>query len=170
MWTQAHGGDLSRNFVADSVTMFSDAAAALQSDVDSKAARQMECASPLIVSALGDDAPLRTVADAAGDPTKILCLLDARFASSRVMSRISSQTALYRKTYNNGDMFVFVDEFASLFAQLEHMGYDSSVPESHKAPMLLASIPWSRRWRRLPPHCEQGHIGADVGVGVHDLD
>jgi hypothetical protein len=105
---------LSRNFVADSVTMFSDAAAALQSDVDSKAARQMECASPLIVSALGDDAPLRTVADAAGDPTKILCLLDARFASSRVMSRISSQTALYRKTYNNGDMFVFVDELASL--------------------------------------------------------
>jgi hypothetical protein len=70
MSTQASGGDLSRNFVADSVTTFSDAAAALQSDVDSKTARQMECASPLIVSALGDDATLRIVADADGDPAK----------------------------------------------------------------------------------------------------
>jgi hypothetical protein len=70
MWTLAHGGDTSRNRVADSVTTFSDAAAALQSDVNSKTARQMECASPLIVSALGDDAPLRIVADADGDPTK----------------------------------------------------------------------------------------------------
>jgi hypothetical protein len=69
MSTQASGGDTSRNFVADSVTTFSDAAAALQSDVDSKTARQMERASPLIVSALGD-APLRIVADADGDPTK----------------------------------------------------------------------------------------------------
>jgi hypothetical protein len=170
MWTQAHGGDTSRNCVADSVTTFSDTAVALQSDVDSKAARQMECASPLIVSALGDDATLRIEADADGDPTKILCLLGARYASSRAVSRIVVQTALHRKAYNNDDMSVCMDEFASLFAQLEHMGYDSSVPESHKAPMLLASIPWSRRWRRLPPHCEQGHIGADVGVGVHDLD
>jgi hypothetical protein len=69
MWTQAHGGDLSRNFVADSVTTFSDAAAALRSDVDSKTARQMERASPLIVSALGD-ATLRIVADADGDSEK----------------------------------------------------------------------------------------------------
>jgi hypothetical protein len=97
------------------------------------------------------------VADADGDPAKMLSLLGARFASSRVMSRISSQTALYRKTCNNGDFSV-------------RTGFDASVPESHKAPMLLASIPWSRRWRRLPPHCEQGHVGADVGVGVHDLD
>jgi hypothetical protein len=69
MWTQASGGDLSRNFVADSVTTFSDAAVALQSDVDSKTARQMERASPLIVSALGD-APLCIVADADGDSAK----------------------------------------------------------------------------------------------------
>jgi hypothetical protein len=69
MWTQAHGGDTSRNCVADSVTTFSDAAAALQSDVDSKAARQMERSSSLIVSALGD-AALRIVADADGDPAK----------------------------------------------------------------------------------------------------
>jgi hypothetical protein len=70
MWTQASGGDLSRNCVADSVTTFSDAAVALQSDVDSKAVQQMERSSSLIVSALGDDATLRIVADADGDPTK----------------------------------------------------------------------------------------------------
>jgi hypothetical protein len=69
MSTQASGGDLSRNFVADSVTTFSDAAEALQSDVDSKTARQMERASPPIVSALGD-ATLRIVADADGDSEK----------------------------------------------------------------------------------------------------
>jgi hypothetical protein len=78
---------LSRNYVADSVTTFSDTAVALQSDVDSNPARQMERASPLIVSALGD-ATLRIVADTDGDPTKILCLLDARYAFSRAVSRI----------------------------------------------------------------------------------
>jgi hypothetical protein len=52
--TQASGGDSSRNCVADSVKTFSDVAAALQSDVDSKTARQMECASSLIISTLGD--------------------------------------------------------------------------------------------------------------------
>jgi hypothetical protein len=57
------------------------------------------------------------------------------------MSRIAAQTALYRKTYNNGDLPVFVAELASLLPQLERMGYDSSVPESHKATILLASIP-----------------------------
>jgi hypothetical protein len=36
---------------------------------------------------------------------------------------------------------MFVDEFASQVPQLERMGSDSSVPESHKAPMLLAWIP-----------------------------
>jgi hypothetical protein len=78
---------LSRNFVADSVTTFSDAAVALQSDVDSKTARQMERSSPPIVSALGD-APLCIVADADGDSAKKNNLLDARYASSRAVSRI----------------------------------------------------------------------------------
>jgi hypothetical protein len=113
MSTQASGGDLSRNFVAGSVMTFNDAAAALQSDVDLKTVKQVERASPLIVSALGD-ATLRIVADANGDHTKILCLLGARYASSRAMSRIAAQTTLYRKRYNNGDFSVFVDELASL--------------------------------------------------------
>jgi hypothetical protein len=155
MWTQASGGDLSWNCVADSVTTFSDAAVALQRDVDLKSVKQVERASPLIVSALGDDAPLRTVTDADGDPTKMLSLLGAHYASSRAVSRIAVQTALHRKAYNNDDMSVCMDEFASLFAQLERMGSDASVPESHKATILLASIPSSRRWRRLPPRREQ---------------
>jgi hypothetical protein len=59
--TQASGGDSSpaaratgAGSTADPVTKFSNAAAALQSDVDSKTARQMECASSLIISTLGD--------------------------------------------------------------------------------------------------------------------
>jgi hypothetical protein len=51
------------------------------------------------------------------------------------------QTALHRKTYNNDDISVFADEFASQVPQLERMGSDASVPESHKATILLASIP-----------------------------
>jgi hypothetical protein len=155
MWTQAHGGDLSRNCVAGSVTTFSDAAAALQSDVNSKTARQMERASPLIASALGDDAPLRTVADADGDPTKILCLLDARFASSRVISRISSQTALYRKTYNNGDMFVFVDELASLLPSWCARDPILLFRSRTRLRFCLRRSPSSRRWRQLQPRREQ---------------
>ena len=38
-------------------------------------------------------------------------------------------------------MATFVDEFKSLFSQLERMGKDAAIPETHKAPMLLASIP-----------------------------
>lgn len=34
----------------------------------------------------------------------------------------------------------FIDEFWSLFAQLERMGHKTKIPESHKAPLLLASL------------------------------
>ena len=37
-------------------------------------------------------------------------------------------------------MSSYVDKYSSLFAQLESMGKDIAIPESHKAPMLLASI------------------------------
>jgi gag-polypeptide of LTR copia-type len=71
----------------------------------------------------------------------MLALLDDRSASSRAASRIAVQTQLYRKTYDGGDMATFIDEFGSLFSQLERMGKDAAIPESHKAPMLLAAIP-----------------------------
>ena len=37
-------------------------------------------------------------------------------------------------------MSAYIDQYASLFSQLERMGKDAAIPESHKAPMLLAPI------------------------------
>ena len=34
----------------------------------------------------------------------------------------------------------YIDEFESLFSQLERMGEDVKIPETHKAPLLLSSI------------------------------
>jgi hypothetical protein len=99
-----------------------------------------ERACSIIIAALGDS-PLRVVADVDDDPDRMLALLDDRYASSRAASRIAVQTQLYRKTYNGGDMATFIDEFGTLFSQLERMGKDAAIPESHKAPMLLAAIP-----------------------------
>lgn len=99
----------------------------------------IEKASGLIISALGDS-PLRVVLDADDDPAKMLRLLDARYASNRTVSRIAVQTQLFRMRFTGQNMSKYVDEYSSLFSQLERMGKDSAIPESHKAPMLLASI------------------------------
>lgn len=37
-------------------------------------------------------------------------------------------------------MSSYVDQYTSIFAQLEHMGQDAAIPESHKAPILLAVV------------------------------
>ena len=37
-------------------------------------------------------------------------------------------------------MSKYIDDFTSLFSQLEFMGKNAAIPETHKAPMLLASI------------------------------
>ena len=50
------------------------------------------------------------------------------------------QTQLFRMSYTGQNMATYVDQFTSLFSQLERMGEDAAIPESHKAPMLLASI------------------------------
>lgn len=108
----------------------------------SESARQIakrEKASGIIISALGDS-PLRVVLEADDDPKRMLELLDGRYASNRTVSRISVQTQLFRMTYTNQNMSSYVDKYTSLFAQLERMGKDAAIPESHKAPMLLASI------------------------------
>lgn len=42
--------------------------------------------------------------------------------------------------YTDQNMSTRVDRYTSLFAQLEQMGKDAAIPETHKAPMLLASI------------------------------
>lgn len=99
----------------------------------------LEKASGMIISALGNT-PLRVVADADDDPAKMMKLLDARYASNRTSSRIAVQTQLYRMRYKDQDMSKYIDDYTSLFGQLEFMGKSVAVPDAHKAPMLLASI------------------------------
>lgn len=67
-------------------------------------------------------------------------LLDAKYASSRTASRIAAQTQLFRVAYSCQNMPKYIHQYASVFNQLERMGKDAAIPESHKAPMLLASI------------------------------
>lgn len=43
-------------------------------------------------------------------------------------------------TNNGQNMSDYVDQFAALFSQLDRMGKDAAIPESYKAPMLLACI------------------------------
>lgn len=104
-----------------------------------KMTAKLEKASAMIISALGDS-PLRVVADADGDPARMLMLLDTRYASNRTVSRIAVQTQLYRMRYKGQDMAKYIDEYTALFSQLEFMGKEVAIPETHKAPMLLASI------------------------------
>ena len=93
----------------------------------------------IIISALGD-APLRVVMDVDDDPGKMFGLLDARYASNHTVSKIAVQTQLFLMSYSEQDMTTYVDQYTSLFSQLERMGKDVAIPESRKAPMLLASI------------------------------
>lgn len=37
-------------------------------------------------------------------------------------------------------MLKFIDEFETLFEQLERMGTKTKIPETHKAPLIFASI------------------------------
>ena len=78
--------------------------------------------------------------DVDDDPARMLQLLDSRYASNRTVSRIAVQTQLFRMSCNGQDMSSYIDQYTSLFSQLERMGKDSAIPDSHKAPMLLASI------------------------------
>jgi len=97
-------------------------------------------ASSLLISGLGKSA-FPVCSSAIYDPLKMLELLDARFASKRATTRISVLTAVYQKKYSGKqDMDEYVNDFANLFSQLERMGKDTAVPETHKAPLLLASI------------------------------
>lgn len=100
---------------------------------------KQEKASGIIISALGD-APLRVIIDADDNPSQMLKLLDARYASNRTVTRIAVQTQLFRMSYNGQNMTEYIDHYSSLFAQLDRMGNDAAIPESHKPTMLLASI------------------------------
>ena len=42
--------------------------------------------------------------------------------------------------YTGQDVAKYIDDFTSLFSQLELMGKNAAIPETRKAPMLPASI------------------------------
>lgn len=96
--------------------------------------------SAIMVAALGDTA-LRVCSAKIGEPLQMLDLLDKRFASNRTATRISVLTAMFSKRFcAKDDMPKYIDEFETLFAQLERMGPETKISESHKAPLLLASM------------------------------
>ena len=107
--------------------------------INARVLAKREMASGIIISALGN-APLRVVIDIDDDPARMMQLLDARYASNRTVSRIAVQTQLFRMSYTDQDMSTYIDQYTSLFSQLERMGKDVAIPEVQKAPMLLASI------------------------------
>jgi len=130
VWDVVNGTPDSSAATADSTT---------PSDTAPQTMAKREKASGIIICALGD-APLRVVMEIDDDPARMLKLLDARYASNRTVSRIAVQTQLFRMSYHSQDMSTYIDQYTTLFSQLERMGKDAAVPESHKAPMLLASI------------------------------
>ena len=78
--------------------------------------------------------------DVDDDLRRMMELLYSRYASNRTVSRIAVQTQLFRLRYNGQNISEYVEQYTTLFAQLERMGKEAAVPESHKAPMMLASI------------------------------
>lgn len=123
--------------LSDSTTSTESTAGPSTSSVRDQVKR--EKASGIIISSLGD-APLRVVMDVDDDPVQMLKLLDSRYASNRTVSRIAVQTQLFRLSYTGQNMSTYIDQYTTLFSQLERMGKDAAIPETHKAPMLLASI------------------------------
>lgn len=66
--------------------------------------------------------------------------LDELYASNTASSRISLLINLYQVKYDNGSMEKHCDSIAALLSQLAKMGPEMAVPETHKGPLLLASI------------------------------
>lgn len=106
-----------------------------------------EKAAAIIVAALGDSA-FRVCANYVDDPKQMLAQLDKRYASTRAASQISALTAVYSKRYNGKyNMAKYIDEYETLFAQLEKMGDKAKIPETHKVPLLLASLGTNSVWK-----------------------
>lgn len=85
------------------------------------------------------DGPLHVVMKAEHDSTGILKLLDPN--SHRIgRSHDCRKNVVVSHADTGQNMSSYVDYSTSLSSQLERMGKDTAFPESHKAPMLLASI------------------------------
>lgn len=67
---------------------------------------------------------------------------DIRFASKMTATRIYVLTSMYIKTFNAkmNDIATYVDHFELLFSELERKGSETEIPDSYKAPPLLANI------------------------------
>eukprot|EP00171_Calliarthron_tuberculosum_P018320 IDg18320t1 len=95
----------------------------------------------LTVSEDASDSAFRVCASATRKPYKMLELLDTRYASKRAASRIATLISVYSKRFNGkASMCKYIEDFNHLFSQIESMDPEASIPESHKAPLLLASI------------------------------
>lgn len=76
--------------------------------------------------------------------------LDKRYESNPLASQIATITAAYSKRYSNGyNMATYCDEFVSLFTTLERMEKSAAIADSHKAPILLASLGHSSQYEAL---------------------
>lgn len=78
--------------------------------------------------------------DVGDELERMIRLLDERYASRQTVSRIAIQTKLFRLSYNGQNMSTYIDQFTSLLSQLERMEKHAAIAESHKSPMVLASI------------------------------
>lgn len=86
------------------------------------------------------DGSLRMVMDVEDDPAQMVKRLDNRRASSCRVSINAVQTQPFRMSYNNQNISKYIDQFTSLFSQLDRTGKEAAIAESHKAPMFLASM------------------------------
>ena len=107
-------------------------------DLDADIRAKLLKAKLLLVQSLGDK-PLRTVASERKNVFQMYQKLNERYASQNTATRVQLQTELYQNSFSkNQAMSEYVDEFESVFAQLEAM--ESPVPESMQIAILFASF------------------------------
>lgn len=104
-----------------------------------KLLRKREKASDINIFALGE-APLRFVIGMDQEPDSMLRRFDRRYASNLTLSRIAVQTQLLHISYTGHNVSEYMDEYTTLLSKLDRNGRDATIPETHKPPMLLASI------------------------------
>lgn len=99
--------------------------------------QNIETASRIIISAL-ENAPSRAVADDDDDePTKMMELLDAHYASNIILSRIFVRIQMYDKRYNDRNMSKYIDKTSALFSQQEFIGKQLQSPNHKKLQYYL---------------------------------
>ena len=100
----------------------------------------LQKAAAIIVNGLGDTA-FQICDTLVPDVMKMLAALDERYASKRATSQIAIIDTILRKRFSVGDdMETYVNEFESLFSQLQQVKSETTIPEVLKGPLLLSSI------------------------------